>query len=61
MKLKLNQDLSTPQGKLLKDAIIEIAADENSIPLDLFWRSRLADSVIDNCVEIVSETLKSKK
>lgn len=61
MKLKLNQDLSTPQGKLLKNAIIEVAADENSIPLDLFWRSRLADSVIDNCVEIVSETLKSKK
>jgi len=61
MKLKLNQNLSTPQGKLLKDAIIEVAADENSIPLDLFWRSRLADSVIDNCVEIVSETLKSKK
>jgi hypothetical protein len=61
MKLKLNQNLSTPQGKLLKDAIIEIAADKNSIPLDLFWRSRLLDSVIDNCVEIVSETLKSKK
>jgi hypothetical protein len=61
MKLKLNRNLSTPQGKLLKDAIIEIAADENSIPLDLFWRSRLLDSVIDNCVEIVSETLKSKK
>lgn len=61
MKLKLNQNLSTPTGKLLKDAIIEIEADENSVPLDFFWRRRLADSVIDNCVEIVSETSKSKK
>lgn len=56
MKLKLNQDLRTPKGKLLKDAIIEVACDKDFTPLDLFWRSRLKDAVIDNCVEVVSET-----
>ena len=60
MKLKLNQDLSTPKGKLLKGAIINLECDVNKIPLDIFWRKRLKDSAIDNCVEVVSQS-KSKK
>jgi hypothetical protein len=60
MKLKLNQDLKTPKGKLVKDSIIEIA-DIDGVPLDKFWRNRLKDSVIDNCVEIVSTQQKGKK
>lgn len=55
MKLKLNQNLSTPKGKLNKDSIINVECDENSIPLNRFWRNRLKDSEFDNCVEIVKE------
>ena len=56
MKIKLNQDLSTPKGKKLKDSIINLECDKNSIPLDQFWRNRLKDSKIDNCVEIIKST-----
>lgn len=54
MKIKLNQDLRTPQGQLLKNSIIEIN-DESGVPTDLFWRNRLKDSAIDNCIEVVEE------
>ena len=60
MKLKLNQDLRTPKGKKLKGSIVDLECDKNSIPLDFFWRSRLKDSEIDNCVEIIPQT-KTKK
>lgn len=60
MKLKLNRDLKTPKGKLSKDSIIEIE-DMNGEPVDRFWRNRLKDSAIDNCVEIVSTQTKGKK
>lgn len=60
MKLKLNQDLKTPKGKLVKDSIIEVA-DIDGVPTDKFWRNRIKDSAIDNCVEIVSTQIKGKK
>jgi hypothetical protein len=60
MKLKLNQDLRTPKGKLTKDSTIEVV-DVDGVPADKFWRNRLKDSAIDNCVEIVSTQTKGKK
>jgi hypothetical protein len=60
MNLKLNQDLKTPKGKLAKDSIIEVA-DIDGVPIDRFWRNRIKDSAIDNCVEIVSTQTKGKK
>ena len=39
---------------------ITIDADKHGLPLDKFWRRRLKDSVIDNCVEVV-KTSKSTK
>ena len=60
MQIKLNQNLRTPQGQLLKDAIIEIN-DENGVPTDLFWRNRLKDSAIDNCIEIVNQVISTQK
>lgn len=60
MQIKLNQNLRTPQGQLLKDAIIEIN-HENGVPTDLFWRNRLKDSAIDNCIEIVNEVISTQK
>ena len=60
MQIKLNQNLRTPQGQLLKDTIIEIN-DENGVPTDLFWRNRLKDSAIDNCIEIVNQVISTQK
>ncbi len=51
MKLKLNVDLN---GKK-KDSVIDIE-DQNGIATDPYWRSRIKDSIIDNCVEIVNES-----
>jgi len=60
MKLKINQDIKTPNGKVFKDSIIEI--DElDGEPASNFWRNRLKDSAIDNCVEIVSIQKKVNK
>ena len=60
MQIKLNQNLRTPQGQLLKDTIIEIN-DENGVPTDLFWRNRLKDSAIDNCIEVVNQVISTQK
>jgi len=60
MQIKLNQNLRTPQGQLLKDAIIEIN-DQDGVPTDLFWRNRLKDSAIDNCIEIVNQVISTQK
>jgi hypothetical protein len=61
MKIRLNQNLSTPKGKLTKDEVIEIETSEDGLPLDRFWRDRLKDSEIDNCIEIVKTPSKSKE
>lgn len=60
MNLKLNQNLKFKNKEYKKDSIIEVD-DVNNIPTDLFWRNRLKDSAIDNCVEIVSTQKKDKK
>ena len=60
MRIKLNQNLNTPKGKLNKDDIIEID-DINGEPVDHFWRNRLKDSAIDNCIEVILTTKKDKK
>lgn len=46
MKLKIN-NVSGYSGT------VEIKTDVNNIPLERFWRRRLKDAKIDNCVEIV--------
>ena len=60
MNLKLNQDLKTPKGKLVKGSTIEVA-DIDGVPTDKFWRDRIKDSAIDNCVEIVTTQTKGRK
>lgn len=60
MKLKINQDIKTPNGKVFKDSIIEVD-DIDGVPADIFWRNRIKDSAIDNCVEIVSTQKKVNK
>lgn len=56
MIIKLNQSFrGLPVGS-------ELSIDSVSgIPLDSFWRKRLKDSIIDNCIEIVKKQYKTKK
>lgn len=49
MKLKLNQPL---KGYEVGREII-VQTDSNGVPLEKFWRRRLKDAKIDNCVEVV--------
>jgi hypothetical protein len=50
MKIKLNMDIAGHK----KSTIIEVL-DCDGVPVDEFWRKRLKDSKIDNCIELVSE------
>jgi len=53
IKLKLNMDLGTnPNHK--KGKVVTLDSSDG-IPIDRFWRRRLQDSLIDNCVEVVVE------
>ena len=55
MKLKLNIDIL----EYRKGQVITVKAI-NGQPIDRFWRDRLKDSAIDNCVEVVVESKKVK-
>lgn len=42
--------------------VVTIQTDQKGVPLDKFWRNRLKDAEIDNCVEIVKPRApKAKK
>lgn len=56
MKLKLNFDLNGYKA----GEIIDIK-DKNGIPTDKYWRKRLRDAVIDNCVEVMTDKKSKKK
>ena len=53
MKIKLNADLNGHS----KGSIITVD-DISGMPTDIYWRNRLKDAVIDNCVEVVSDKVK---
>lgn len=50
VKLKLNVPL---QG-YREGQILDFPADANGVILDRYWRNRVRDSAIDNCVELVT-------
>lgn len=50
-QLKLNAELAGhPSG-----SIIPIRTDKDGIPLDRYWRDRVKDAKIDDCVKILSK------
>lgn len=55
MKIKLNVNLKGYK----KGSIIDIYEIEG-IPKDQYWRNRLKDSKIDNCIEIIKEKVEEK-
>jgi len=40
---------------------VTIKTNSNGIPLDKFWRNRIKESELDNCVEIVKPYAPKKK
>jgi len=40
---------------------VTIKTNSNGIPLDKFWRNRIKESELDNCVEIVKPSAPKKK
>jgi hypothetical protein len=56
MRLKLNQ----PMAGYEAGHTVTVQADSCGVPLEKFWRRRLKDAKIDNCVEVVKAS-KSKQ
>lgn len=51
IKIKLNRDLNGFKA----GTILELSCDKDGIPFNSFWRRRLFDSEIDNCIQVVNE------
>lgn len=58
MIIKINKPFKF-QGKLLGvGQELEIKTDKKGVPLELFWRNRVKDSAIDNCISIQDKKKK---
>ena len=57
VKIKINKPLKNYKV----GDIINIEVDANSIPTDIYWRRRLKDAEIDNCIEFFKESKPKKK
>jgi len=55
MKLLINSASGYTSGQ-----VVTVQVDSNGIPLEQFWRKRLKDALVDNCVEVVKAS-KPKK
>lgn len=55
-KFKLNCAL----GGHAAGAEISLQCSKSGVPIDRFWRRRLNDSKIDNCMEKVKKTTKKR-
>lgn len=61
IEIKINKDLTSPSGKYRAGTQLILFVDSEGTPLDYFWRSRLKDSAIDDCIEIVNKSTKKSK
>lgn len=57
LKLKVNNEAL----QLMYGAEIEIDVSKTGVPLKRYWRNRLRDAKIDNCVEVVEGKKPSAK
>ena len=56
VNIKLNKDL---RG-LKAGTAMRIRVDKNGVPLERYWRDRMKDMPIDNCIEVVKTKTKVK-
>lgn len=54
---KLNKDLKDKKT----GEILNLKVDKNGVPIEQYWRRRLKDSKIDNCMEPVKAKKEAKK
>ena len=55
IKIKTNMPLpGYPEG-----SVVPVPVDAAGIPINKFWRDRLRDAELDNCVEIVKAPRKT--
>lgn len=57
MKLKINKRV---KGHAV-GAVVDVPVDADGTPLDKFWRRRLKDAKIDECVEVVKPSRTKAK
>lgn len=55
--LKLNVDLK----ELPKGSIFDLAVDRDGMVVDRYWRKRVQDSKIDNCVSVIQPKKQKEK
>lgn len=56
VNLKLNVDLNGKKA----GSIVTVKIDRDKVIIDPYWRRRLKDAEIDNCVEVVKIENKEK-
>ena len=55
IQLKINKPIhGHPSG-----STVRVQADDASVPLDKFWRDRIRDAEIDDCVTVVKKVPKT--
>ena len=55
IQLKINKPIhGHPTG-----STVRVKTDDDGVPIEKYWRDRLRDAVIDDCVEIVKATRKT--
>lgn len=59
--MKINLKLNVPLRGHAEGMIITTEADENGVPLDRYWRARLNDAAVDNCVSVVTDKKNNKE
>lgn len=57
VKIKIKKKFHT----YVVDEVVIVDADSQGNPYSRFWRNRLRDSVVDDCVEFVKDHLSVKK
>ena len=53
MKILIKINFPIPSLYLRKGDVFNIDTDEDRVPIEKFWRDRLKDAAIDNCIEVV--------
>ena len=58
---EINQNITYKNIRFKKGDVITLELDSNGIPSDTFWRARLRDSKVDNCLSLLSKVTKKNK
>lgn len=53
---KVSLKINFAFGPYSAGQIITVFADSDGVLMDRYWRNRLTDSVIDNCISLVEKT-----